>query len=80
LEFIPGEEILLADHPAQFADAVARLLHDTELRRKMGNAARQRVQRNYDMNTLRAALRQALSHVNLTASGRRRAAPQESRA
>jgi glycosyltransferase involved in cell wall biosynthesis len=35
-----GEHLLLADDPAHFADAVARLLEDPELRRVLGDAGR----------------------------------------
>ncbi len=59
LEFVPGEEILLADEPGDFADAVASLLQDEVRRRAIGLAARRRVEAHYDFT----ALQRALVHV-----------------
>lgn len=42
-----GENILLADRPREFADAVVRLLGDPGLRTKLGTAARQLVTENF---------------------------------
>ncbi|MDE3179602.1 MAG: glycosyltransferase [Acidobacteriota bacterium] len=61
LNFRPGEEILLADNPAEFAQAVGRLLKDEGLRKSMGQAARKRVAKDYSIEALRSALRNALS-------------------
>lgn len=43
-----GEEILIADEPKAFAEAVLRLLTDASLRRKLGEKGRARVERDYD--------------------------------
>ena len=43
-----GEEILIADEPEIFADAVTRLLTDRALRQKIGANGRFRVEQDYD--------------------------------
>jgi glycosyltransferase involved in cell wall biosynthesis len=43
----PGETGFLATTPKEWADAVARLARDTDLRRRMGQAARQRVESDF---------------------------------
>lgn len=65
LEFTPGEELLLADEPAEFAEAVSTLLKDKELRKSMGLAARRRIEGQYSVESLRAALRDALSTLTV---------------
>jgi sugar transferase (PEP-CTERM/EpsH1 system associated) len=42
-----GDNILLADTPKDFADAVLSLLRDSQTRRRLGSAARTLVQENY---------------------------------
>jgi len=56
LEFVDGEEIVLADEPSEFARAVVDLLVDPVRRRTMGLAARRRVEIQYSMPALRSAL------------------------
>ncbi len=63
LDFVDGEEILLADGPRAFARAVADLLSDAGRRRAMGLAARRRVETQYSLPILRAAVRQALAQL-----------------
>jgi len=70
LEFIDGEEILLADEPSAFARAVAALLADSARREALGRAARRRVERQYSLSAMRAALRQALAEVAVQESAR----------
>ena len=48
LDLKDGEEIFIADEPTAFADAVIRLLTDSELRRRMGENGRARVEQDYD--------------------------------
>ena len=43
----PGENILLADAPQDFADSVVSLLRDPNQRRRLGTAARALVQESY---------------------------------
>jgi glycosyltransferase involved in cell wall biosynthesis len=60
LDFVDGQEILLADEPGAFAHAVADLLADAPRRQAMGLAARRRLERQYSLRSLCAAVRQAL--------------------
>ena len=52
LDLRDGEEILIADEPTAFADAVIRLLMDSELRRRVGENGRARVERDYDWRSI----------------------------
>ena len=47
-----GEEILIADEPKAFAEAVLRLLTDASLRRRLGEKGRARVERDYDWRSI----------------------------
>ncbi len=47
-----GEHLLLADTPEAFADAVVTLLQDEDLRRRLGDAAREFVTRHYDWDAV----------------------------
>ncbi len=47
-----GEEILIADEPEIFADAVTRLLTDRALRQKIGANGRVRVEQDYDWHSI----------------------------
>ena len=47
-----GENILLADAPDRFADAVLRVLRDRSLRTRLGRAARDTAERHYDWERL----------------------------
>ncbi len=59
LEFVPGEEIVLADEPQGFAAAVADLLADQSRRIALGRAARRRVEGHYDLSAFGTAARTA---------------------
>lgn len=63
LDFVHGEEILLADEPRAFARAVADLLGDAPRRRALGLAARRRVEQQYNFPSLRLAVRQVLESM-----------------
>lgn len=63
LDFVDGEELVLADAPVAFARAVVALLSDARRRRAMGSAARKRVEENYGLHALRAQLRRVLAQV-----------------
>jgi glycosyltransferase involved in cell wall biosynthesis len=52
LDFVNGEEILLRDNPAEFAEAVGGLLADRGARRRQAAAARDRVERQYDWRAI----------------------------
>jgi glycosyltransferase involved in cell wall biosynthesis len=67
LGFAEGGEILLADAPPAFADAVVRLLEDGGLRAEVGRAARRRVEAEYGPRVVEEQLARALSTRPLTA-------------
>ena len=67
LNFADGTEIMLADAPETFARSVAALLLDPERRKRMGKAARHRVEQEYSFEALCRSLRETLSLI--TASG-----------
>jgi len=53
----------LADDPALFATARARLLHDPWQRKTVGDGARQRVEEQYAFENLRRGVREAMAHA-----------------
>jgi glycosyltransferase involved in cell wall biosynthesis len=61
LEFVDGKEIVLADEPRAFAQAVAGFLNDASRRHTVGCAARRRVEQQYSLPVLRKAVRHALA-------------------
>lgn len=50
--FTDGREVLFADEPGAFADAVARLMHDRELAAVLGRTARAYVEQNYGWDAI----------------------------
>jgi glycosyltransferase involved in cell wall biosynthesis len=63
LDFIAGEEILLADEPTHFVATVAGLLKDEARRKSLGRLARLRVERQYSFPVVRSALSRVLEEV-----------------
>jgi polysaccharide biosynthesis protein PslH len=63
----PGEHLLTADTPAEFAAAVVRLLSDADLRRRLGDAGRAFAHARYDPAVAAAALEN--EHQRLAARG-----------
>ncbi|PYT34817.1 MAG: glycosyl transferase family 1, partial [Acidobacteria bacterium] len=53
LDFVDGQEILLADDPVSFAGCIVALLRDPSRRRAMGEAACRRVRQQYSCETLK---------------------------
>lgn len=51
-----GEQVLVADHPAEFADRVLQLLNDPDLRIRLGNAGRRYVEEHHDLRVTTEAL------------------------
>ena len=64
LEFVRRDEIIIADEPETFAQAVAAVLSDGSLRKRLGEAARQRVERDYSFPVLCAAVRQGFAELS----------------
>jgi sugar transferase (PEP-CTERM/EpsH1 system associated) len=58
-----GENVLIADDPRAFADAVVRLLRDVELRRRLEAAARRLVLEHYDWSAVATDFERALQSV-----------------
>jgi glycosyltransferase involved in cell wall biosynthesis len=56
LELTDGSDILIADQPRAFAEAVAGLLSDPARRRSLGRAARRQVEEHYSMSVLRKSI------------------------
>jgi glycosyltransferase involved in cell wall biosynthesis len=65
LEFCPGRDLLIADKPPAFAEAVLRLLGDEPGRSGMGRAARSAALR-YDWETIGAEYRRLVEHTFVT--------------
>jgi sugar transferase (PEP-CTERM/EpsH1 system associated) len=77
LAVTPGREILVADAPAAFADAVVRCLRDPALRARLGAAGRALVERRYRWEPIGADLGDF--YLELLARRRRRDAGGRSR-
>ncbi len=58
-----GENILLADTPKDFADAVISLFRDASQRRRLGNAARTLVEENYSWSKIAEGFSRVLDEV-----------------
>jgi glycosyltransferase involved in cell wall biosynthesis len=63
LDFREEDEILLADEPLAFADAVLALVADPVRRKTLGRAARKRVEGQYTFQTLRTAVEEAFGQL-----------------
>ncbi|MBN1540587.1 glycosyltransferase [candidate division KSB1 bacterium] len=53
---MPGKEIVIADHPEDFAEQVIRLLQNPQQAKAIGKAARQRIQETYDWSIVAAEM------------------------
>jgi glycosyltransferase involved in cell wall biosynthesis len=73
LNLVDGSEILIADDPAAFANAVASLLLSRERRLAMGKKARERALSEYSLPALQNAVHAALSEIQEQPFGYRRA-------
>lgn len=77
LDLHDGSEIILADGPLIFAEAVAALLKDAPRRHAIGLAARRQVENLYSFRVLRHAIRDTLALAQNIVPLRSRLAPQE---
>ncbi len=69
LDFDNGREIVIADDPEKFAQAVARLMDDAKSREQLGGAARKRVVESYSFSSLRKGLRRGLEPLTRNGAG-----------
>ena len=63
LEVVPGEHILIADEPTEFADAVLRLLDDPALRTKLAADGQRLVREQYGWEQIGKKLDQLLHQI-----------------
>ncbi|MBD3332542.1 glycosyltransferase [candidate division GN15 bacterium] len=63
LEVTPGENILIADTPEEFANQIGRLLNDSELRASLGKKGRELVTKRYGWDILARKLERFLAKV-----------------
>ena len=63
LPVTPGTDIVIADGPAAFADAVVRLIRDPAQRRRIASAARRLVVERYDWSAVAQDFDDALARV-----------------
>ncbi len=69
LLFEDRNEILLAETPEEFAREVSALLGDAAYRRRVGDAARRKAEREYSLAALRRALAEALPGLRTQGNG-----------
>jgi glycosyltransferase involved in cell wall biosynthesis len=78
LTFVDAEDIVIADDPGAFAEALVRLLTDPSLRRLLGRRARRRVEVEYGFANLQQGIRQVFEELACRASTvARNAGPQD---
>jgi sugar transferase (PEP-CTERM/EpsH1 system associated) len=58
-DLVPGQDLVIANTPAEFATAVLTLLHDPERRERLGRAARRFAGSRYDWRTIVPGLERA---------------------
>lgn len=63
LAAVHGENIWMADNPVEFADAVVRLLSDSNLRVRLGTKGRETVEKRYSWECVKESLEAALSSI-----------------
>ena len=68
-----GRDVSIADEPEAFANAVLRLIANTDERRRMESSARQLVVERYDWSAVAQDFEHALARVSAAAGDRRRA-------
>jgi glycosyltransferase involved in cell wall biosynthesis len=67
---IDGHDILLADTPRQFSDAILRLLRDPDLRQRLGTGLEALVQRDYGIDALEQQGRAILAQLDAAPASR----------
>ena len=61
LPVTPGQNIVIADDPVQFADAIVRLIREDDTRRRIETEARQLVVEKYDWSAVARDFEDALA-------------------
>ncbi len=67
IDLVPGEHLLVADTPSDFADAVVLLLRDQEFGARLAAAGRQRILERYDWRAVCPAMDVVYSRIVKTA-------------
>ena len=71
LPVTPGRDVIIADEPARFAEAVVHAIRDVDDRRRIELAARRLVVEQYDWSAVAADFEQALGRLaNVPAAGK----------
>ena len=60
---MPGDDILVADSPGEFASSVLNLLGDTELRERLSRNGRRAVEKAYNWSTIGLQFNQIIEGV-----------------
>ncbi len=63
LEVEPGKEVLVAEEPSEFANAILELLANAEQREKLGEAGRCYVEKHHDWVGVASELEKVYSEV-----------------
>jgi glycosyltransferase involved in cell wall biosynthesis len=63
LPVMPGQNILIADEPARFAQAVVHMMRDVDARRRIEADARRMVVQKYDWSAVAQDFEEALTRV-----------------
>jgi glycosyltransferase involved in cell wall biosynthesis len=79
LPITPGRDIVIADHPDRFAQAVIDLMRDTRARRRIEAAGHQLVSERYDWSAVAHQFEQALLDVTGSHTASRRDGKQDIR-
>jgi len=64
LDYMPGKDLLLADTPAEFAEACLRLLDDSAARKQMASNAQQMVEERFSWKTAARAFESILEQCS----------------
>jgi len=70
LRVVPGEHLLVADSPADFAEATTRLLRDESLRKRLSRAGRQFVEAEYSWTSIGRQLAEAYKQAIVNFQGK----------
>lgn len=69
MDLVPGEDVLVADEPSHFADALITLYHSEELWNRLSRNALEKMRLNYSVEVAREKLRALFSDEHLRQLG-----------